>query len=61
MIAAAGGESIAHGADVTNRLEVGEMVGRAVGRWGRLDILVNNAGGPRDAKLTRMTDEDWDS
>jgi 3-oxoacyl-[acyl-carrier protein] reductase len=60
MIAAAGGESIAHGADVTKRLEVGEMIGQAVDRWGRLDILVNNAGGPRDAKLTRMTDEDWD-
>ena len=60
MIAAEGGESIAHGADVTKRLEVGEMIGRAVDRWGRLDILVNNAGGPRDAKLTKMTDEDWD-
>ena len=60
MIASAGGASIAHGADVTKRLEVGEMVGLAVSRWGRLDILVNNAGGHRDAKLTKMTDEDWD-
>ncbi len=60
MIASAAGVSIAHGADVTNRLEVDEMIARAVDRWGGLDILVNNAGGPRDAKLTRMTDEDWD-
>ena len=53
MIAAAGGESVAHNADVTKRLEVGEMIDLAVGRWGRLDILVNNAGGPRDAKTRR--------
>ena len=60
MIASAGGVSITHGADVTDRREVGEMIDGAVGRWGRLDILVNNAGGPRDAKLIKMTDEDWD-
>ena len=50
-----------HGADVTKTPEVDEMIDRVMGQWGRVDILVNNAGGPRDAKLVRMTDEDWDA
>ena len=60
MITARGGRSMAHGADVTKKLEVDQMVDQVIKEWGRLDILVNNAGGPRDALLTKMTDEDWD-
>jgi NAD(P)-dependent dehydrogenase (short-subunit alcohol dehydrogenase family) len=36
------------------------MATRVIERWGSLDILVNNAGGPRDALITKMSDEDWD-
>jgi NAD(P)-dependent dehydrogenase (short-subunit alcohol dehydrogenase family) len=61
LIIEQGGRSMVHGADVTKPSEVGEMIDRAMGQWGRVDILVNNAGGPRDAKLVRMTDEDWDA
>jgi len=61
LIIAHGGRSMVHGADVTKVPEVEEMVRGAVQQWGRVDILVNNAGGPKDAKLTKMTDEDWDT
>ncbi|HUJ68581.1 MAG TPA: 3-oxoacyl-ACP reductase FabG [Syntrophorhabdales bacterium] len=61
LIIASGGRSMVQGADVTKMPEVEEMVRGAVQQWGRADILVNNAGGPRDAKLTKMTDEDWDT
>ena len=60
LIIASGGRCVVHGADVTKLPEVEEMVRGAVQQWGRVDILVNNAGGPKDAKLTKMTDEDWD-
>ncbi|MBU6406982.1 MAG: SDR family NAD(P)-dependent oxidoreductase [Alphaproteobacteria bacterium] len=50
----AGGEAIAHGADVTNTEHVGRMVETAVGAWGRVDILINNAGILRDASFAKM-------
>lgn len=60
LIIARGGRSSVHGADVTKTLEVEEMIRGAVRQWGRVDILVNNAGGPKDARLAKMTDGDWD-
>src|ERR1044071_10337544 len=48
-IAAAGGEAIAQGADVSNATQVADMVARTMERWGRIDILLNNAGILRDA------------
>ena len=60
-IIAEGGRAAADGADVTKTVEAREMAARVIERWGRLDILVNNAGGPRDALITGMTDEDWDT
>jgi 3-oxoacyl-[acyl-carrier protein] reductase len=55
-----GGRAVADGSDITKTTEVNEMTTRAIKRWGGLDILVNNAGGPRDALVTKMSDEDWD-
>lgn len=60
LVAEAGGQARAHGADVTNADQVAEMVETVVESWGGLDILVNNAGDIRDSLLVRMTDEDWD-
>lgn len=61
LIKAAGGEAIAHGADVANADQVEHMVAAAIERWGRVDILVNNAGILRDASFAKMTLAEWDA
>lgn len=58
-IVAAGGEAIAHGADVSNPAQVEDMARTALERWGRIDILINNAGILRDASFTKMSLEDF--
>ena len=58
-IIAAGGQAIAHGADVTNPEQVEHMVQAAMAAWGRVDILINNAGILRDASFAKMTLADF--
>lgn len=53
-IIAAGGEAIAHGADVTNEEQVADMVAKTMEKWGRIDILINNAGILRDKTFSKM-------
>lgn len=59
-IKAAGGEAIAHGANVLNREEIDHMVKLTMDTWGRIDILVNNAGILRDKSFAKMEMDDWD-
>ncbi len=47
--------------DVTNRAEVDAMVAAVKARHGRIDVLVNNAGITRDARLVKMTLEQFDA
>jgi 3-oxoacyl-[acyl-carrier protein] reductase len=47
--------------DVTQRPQVDAMVARALRTWGRIDALVNNAGITKDARLLKMTGEQFDS
>jgi 3-oxoacyl-[acyl-carrier protein] reductase len=48
-------------ADVTNTIEVNEMVNSAVSTFGRIDILVNNAGAASPNKpFWEKTEADWD-
>lgn len=54
-IEAAGGEAMAHGANVANMAQVEDMVKQAMDKWGRIDILVNNAGILRDKSFGKMT------
>jgi NAD(P)-dependent dehydrogenase (short-subunit alcohol dehydrogenase family) len=61
MIKSAGGDAFAHGADVSNLEQVGDMVAKAIRDWGRIDILVNNAGILRDRAFGKMSMEDWDA
>ncbi len=58
-IRAAGGQAIAHGADVTNPDQVADMVARAMETWGQVDILINNAGILRDASFAKMSLADF--
>jgi glucose 1-dehydrogenase len=60
-IRAGGGEGLAIRADVAREADVEAMFAQAFGAWGRLDILVNNAGLQRDAPLTEMTLEQWNT
>ena len=58
-ITAAGGEAMAHGADVSNAEQVADMVARAKDKWGRIDILINNAGILRDKTFSKMDLSDF--
>ncbi|MBW2940029.1 SDR family NAD(P)-dependent oxidoreductase [Zhongshania aquimaris] len=58
-IKAAGGEAIAHGANVANYSDVEDMVQQALNAWGRVDILINNAGILRDKSFTKMSIDDF--
>ena len=46
--------------DVTKRPQIDAMVEAVKRRWGRIDVLVNNAGITQDARLQKMTDEQFD-
>jgi len=58
-IKGAGGDAIAHGADVTNVAQVQDMVDKALSKWGRVDVLVNNAGILQDASFAKTTPESF--
>ncbi|MCC6799268.1 MAG: 3-oxoacyl-[acyl-carrier-protein] reductase [Anaerolineae bacterium] len=59
-IKAAGNEALAAVCDVTQRDQVGALVERVLSAYGQIDILGNNAGITRDARLIKMTEEDFD-
>lgn len=61
LITAAGGEAIAHGADVAEPEQVADMVAKTMARWGQIDVLVNNAGILRDSSFGKMTLEAWNA
>ncbi|MGH1423718.1 MAG: SDR family NAD(P)-dependent oxidoreductase [Pseudooceanicola sp.] len=58
-IKAMGGDAMAHGANVTDPVQVQDMVDQAIAKWGKVDILVCNAGILRDKTFTKMTLEDF--
>lgn len=47
--------------DVSQRAQAEALAGQAHAAFGRLDILINNAGITRDARLVKMTEEDFDA
>jgi glucose 1-dehydrogenase len=57
----AGAEARVIRADVAREADVEAMFAELLGAWGRLDILVNNSGIQRDAPLTEMTLEQWNT
>lgn len=59
-IVAAGGEAIAHKADISQPAEIGGLIDSAVRAFGRLDILVNNAGIYKPDSLEALSAESFD-
>ena len=55
-----GGEGLAVKCDVSEKMDVEEMVKKAVEKFGKVDILVNNAGIAQFTSFLEMTEEDWD-
>ncbi len=45
--------------DVTNLLDIKEMVSITIDRFGSIDVLVNNAGVTRTSGIMNLTEEDW--
>ncbi len=60
-IADAGGETLAVRVDVTDRASVDAMVAATRSHFGRIDCLVNNAGITKDARLVKMTEQQFDN
>ncbi|MEP3333335.1 SDR family NAD(P)-dependent oxidoreductase [Sedimentitalea sp.] len=58
-IKAAGGQAMAHGADVSDPEGVDDMVKQAMATWGRIDIVVNNAGILRDKTFGKLSLDDF--
>ena len=61
LIRAAGGESLAVQADVSQTADVDRLMKTTLDHFGKIDILVNNAGITRDSLLLRMKEADWDA
>jgi len=53
-------EAMGFAVDIADRHAVHDMVGQVLERFGRVDILVNNAGITRDARLQKMTPEQFE-
>ncbi len=47
--------------DVTRRDQVDAMVAAVLAKHGRIDVLVNNAGITQDARLVKMTEQQFDA
>jgi 2-deoxy-D-gluconate 3-dehydrogenase len=60
-VRALGKHSLAVPADITNKVDVDNMVQRVMDEFGAIDILVNNAGTIVRASLLEHSEEDWDA
>jgi glucose 1-dehydrogenase len=59
QIAAANGEALAIGANVSREDEVKNMFAQMLDRFGTIDILVSNSGIQKDAAFVDMSLDDW--
>jgi len=60
-VAQIGGDTLGLRVDVTDRDSVDAMVAATLARFGRIDCLVNNAGITKDARLVKMTEQQFDT
>lgn len=57
---ALGAQAVGHVMNVTDRAQVDAVVAAVLKQFGRIDTLVNNAGITQDARLVKMTAEQFD-
>jgi 3-oxoacyl-[acyl-carrier protein] reductase len=57
----AGFNAIAVAADVTHAADVERLAQAALEAFGTVHVLVNNAGFARDARITKLSEADWDA
>ncbi len=48
-------------ADVTNKIEVDNMVKYIIDKYGKIDVLINNAGISQVKMFTDITEDDWNN
>jgi NAD(P)-dependent dehydrogenase (short-subunit alcohol dehydrogenase family) len=60
IISSNNGSGLALKTDVTNILDIKDMVNKVVEQFGSLDILVNNAGVTRTSSILDLNEKDWD-
>ena len=58
---ALGARALGFVVDVTDRAQVDAMVASVRAEFGRIDVLVNNAGITKDARLQKMTEQQFDA
>ncbi|TDP71304.1 3-oxoacyl-ACP reductase FabG [Roseateles toxinivorans] len=61
QLRATGAQAQGHPLNVTDREQVDAMVASVKAQFGRIDVLVNNAGITKDARLQKMTLEQFDA
>lgn len=59
-INAAGGQAVAHAADVTRREDLTALVEKAVSTFGQIDVMINNAGLMAIAPISELRIDEWD-
>ncbi|NDU91066.1 MAG: 3-oxoacyl-ACP reductase FabG [Ferrovum sp.] len=59
-IESAGGRAAGFLLNVTDRPQVDAVMAQVVQKYGRIDILINNAGITKDARLIKMTEQQFD-
>ena len=60
-ITKAGGKSLAHASDVTDRSSLQELLDATLSEFGNVDILVNCAGTTKRTPTLNVSDEEWNS
>ncbi len=59
-ITASGGEAFFHDCDVSERLDVHNLIAAALARYARIDVLVNNAAVLDDQPFLELEEQDFD-
>lgn len=60
-VKALGGEAEGYVMNVTDRVNIDDVVASVVAKHGRIDVLINNAGITKDARLVNMTEQQFDA
>lgn len=56
-----GGQAMAMKADVSNAIDIENMVSKIIEKYKTVDVLINNAGFTRDFLIGKMDIDDWDA